>query len=49
MANGLAKKTVKITNQGDGDLKISRMQTSCMCIVVVDVGGKRSPNSHIRT
>mgnify|MGYP001560368993 FL=1 len=44
MANGLAKKTVKITNQGDGDLKISRMQTSCMCTVVaVDVGGKRSP------
>jgi hypothetical protein len=44
MANGLAKKKVKITNQGDGDLKISRMQTSCMCTkVFLDVGGKRSP------
>ena len=44
MANGLAKKKVKITNQGDGDLKISRMQTSCMCTkVVLDAAGKRSP------
>lgn len=44
MANGLAKKKVKITNTGDGDLKISRMQTSCMCTeVALDAGGKRSP------
>ena len=44
MANGLAKKKVKITNQGDGDLKISRMQTSCMCTkVALAAGGKRSP------
>ncbi|MBI4427288.1 MAG: DUF1573 domain-containing protein [Candidatus Magasanikbacteria bacterium] len=44
MANGLAKKKVKITNIGDGDLKISRMQTSCMCTkVTLDAGGKQSP------
>lgn len=44
MANGLAKKKVKITNTGDGDLKISRMQTSCMCTkVALDAEGKRSP------
>ncbi|MBI4992687.1 MAG: DUF1573 domain-containing protein [Candidatus Magasanikbacteria bacterium] len=44
MSNGLAKKTVKIKNDGDGVLKINRMQTSCMCTkVVLNIGGERSP------
>lgn len=44
MASGLAKKTVKITNTGDDNLKISKMLTSCMCTEVsLNVNGKQSP------
>lgn len=44
MANGLATKKVKVTNTGDGNLKINRMQTSCMCTkVALNVDGRRSP------
>jgi len=44
MADGLAKHNFVIKNEGDGILKFSNMQTSCMCTeVVLDVNGKRSP------
>lgn len=44
MAQGLAKKTIKIQNTGTGDLKISKFSTSCMCTkVTFDANGRRSP------
>lgn len=44
MAEGLVKKTYEIKNNGDGDLKISSIKTSCMCTTVrLKVGDKTSP------
>lgn len=44
MARGLTKHTFMIKNEGDGDLKISKIITSCMCTTaVLDVNGKKSP------
>lgn len=44
MADGLAKRVIKIQNTGDADLKITQMQTSCMCTTVaLEVGGEKSP------
>ncbi len=44
MADGNVVKTFEIKNTGQGDLKISKMQTSCMCTsAVLIVGDKKSP------
>lgn len=44
MSDGLAKRVVEIKNTGDADLKITQMQTSCMCTTVtLEVGGEKSP------
>lgn len=44
MAQGLARSTFKITNDGTADLKISNIATSCMCTkAVLEVDGQKSP------
>jgi len=44
MADGLVKKTYEIKNNGDGDLKIDRIWTSCMCTTaILKVGDEESP------
>ena len=44
MKDGLVIHNFVIENEGDGVLKFSKMETSCMCtVVVLDVNGKRSP------
>src|SRR5680860_52200 len=44
MKDGLATHNFVIENEGDGVLKFSAMETSCMCTsVILDVNGKRSP------
>jgi len=44
MANGLATKTLNFTNEGDSDLIISRIVSSCMCTTVkLKVGDDTSP------
>lgn len=44
MADGLVKHTYEIKNVGNGDLKIDRIWTSCMCTTaVLKVGNKTSP------
>lgn len=41
---GLVKKTYEIKNVGDGELKISSIQTSCDCTsAILKVGDKESP------
>jgi len=45
MAKGLVNHTFKITNEGEGELKISNISTSCMCTTaVLDVAGEKSPS-----
>lgn len=44
MADGNVVKTFEIKNTGQGDLKISKMRTSCMCTSAnLTVGDKKSP------
>jgi hypothetical protein len=44
MADGVVKHIYEIKNTGDGNLKISRIWTSCMCTTaVLRVGDKESP------
>ncbi len=44
MANGKVTKTINIKNEGDADLVISKLATSCMCTTVaLAVGDKKSP------
>ncbi|MEK7680789.1 MAG: DUF1573 domain-containing protein [Patescibacteria group bacterium] len=44
MANGKVTKTISIKNEGDADLKISKMSTSCMCTTAaLEIDGKKSP------
>ena len=44
MAEGLVEYTYEIRNNGDGDLKIKSIETSCMCTTaVLKVGDKTSP------
>lgn len=44
MSDGLVKRTIKIENTGDADLKITQMFTSCMCTTVaLEVGGEKGP------
>lgn len=50
MAEGLVKKTFEIKNIGEGDLKIDRIWTSCMCTTVrLKVGDKESPEFGMHT
>lgn len=44
MAEGLVKKTYEVQNKGNGDLKISRIWTSCHCTTaILKAGDKTSP------
>lgn len=44
MANGKVSQTFKIKNEGDADLKLSNIHTSCMCTTAtLKVNGKKSP------
>jgi len=44
MANGLAKHTFVISNEGTADLDLSNISTSCMCTTAfLEVDGDRSP------
>ncbi|MBI5023010.1 MAG: DUF1573 domain-containing protein [Candidatus Magasanikbacteria bacterium] len=44
MADGKITKNVKIKNDGNGDLKISKIITSCMCTeAFLEVDGRKSP------
>lgn len=44
MAEGLVKRTYEIKNTGEGDLKIDRIWTSCMCTTArLKVGDETSP------
>ncbi|RJR31495.1 DUF1573 domain-containing protein [Candidatus Parcubacteria bacterium] len=44
MANGLARHEFKIKNEGNADLKLSNISTSCMCTTAVLIqNGKKSP------
>lgn len=44
MANGKVNQTFKIKNEGDADLKLSSISTSCMCTTAtLKVGGRKSP------
>lgn len=44
MAGGLVKYTYEIQNRGEGDLKIDKIWTSCMCTTArLKVGNKQSP------
>lgn len=44
MSDGLVKHTYEIKNIGDGDLKINKIWTSCMCTTArLKVGDKTSP------
>lgn len=44
MAEGLVEHTYEIKNNGDGDLKIDRIWTSCMCTTAqLKVGERESP------
>ena len=50
MADGPVKYTYKIKNIGQGDLKITRIQTSCMCTTaVLKVGNNISPQFGMHT
>lgn len=43
MADGLAKRVIKVQNTGDADLKISKIETSCMCTTAaLEVNGQKS-------
>lgn len=45
MAQGLYTETVMIKNEGDAPLKISGIQTSCMCTTAaLEVNGQKSPS-----
>jgi hypothetical protein len=49
MANGKISKIIQIKNEGDGDLKLSNIYTSCMCTTVtVKIDGKKSPSFGMR-
>lgn len=44
MANGKVTKKISVKNEGDADLVISKMSTSCMCTTAaLEVDGKKSP------
>lgn len=44
MAQGLAKYTIQLKNEGTGNLKVSNISTSCMCTTaVLEINGERSP------
>ena len=44
MARGLVKNNFVLKNEGDADLKISNISTSCMCTtVVLEIKGEKSP------
>lgn len=44
IGGGLVKKQIKITNEGESNLKISKIITSCMCTTAsLEVDGKKSP------
>lgn len=44
MADGLAKHTFTIKNEGTANLKLSKISTSCMCTtVILDIDGVKSP------
>lgn len=44
MANGKVTKIINIKNEGDADLEISKLVTSCMCTTAaLEVDGKKSP------
>lgn len=44
MAKGLAKHNFTVKNDGDADLKITGVTTSCMCTtVILENNGKKSP------
>jgi len=44
MAKGIVKKTVNLKNTGTGNLKITKLSTSCMCTkAMLKVAGKTSP------
>lgn len=45
MANGKVNKIFKIKNEGDADLKLSNIHTSCMCTTAtLAIDGKKSPS-----
>ena len=44
MAGGKVTKTISVKNEGDADLEISKLVTSCMCTTAaLEVDGKKSP------
>lgn len=44
MARGLVKKNFVLKNEGEADLKISNISTSCMCTTaVLEIKGEKSP------